>query len=429
MLGTKLRNRYLILKELGIGGFGHTFLAQDCDFPGQPWCVVKQLKPQSEETWVLQTARRLFDQEASVLARIGNHPQIPHLKAYFEEEEQFYLVQQYIEGSLLSEEFNGEKPWRQEDAIAFLEDILGILGFIHENQVIHRDLKPDNIIRRQSDQKLVLIDFGSVKKITVLNPETGEDSELTVAVGTPTYMPLEQQGGKPSYSSDIYALGKIVIQGLTGISPKKLSEDSETGELLWQHLVKIDHDFVDILSRMVKLCKRDRYQTATEVLEDLRPYLWNSPSAFQEIVPHKLRQTSNTIDQIVRHFKQHPEISRIKKLLFCACKHRWENSSQVLMKHRTKSLLQELYQREPNLNSFQTSINGVVSTLNKKDKYQLVADLIINQVKYLYESSQRLAIDQYENYDADSSQLTDLSVAEHTQPSSSGIYVKLQDRN
>ena len=126
MLGRKLRDRYYIFKELGMGGFGQTFLAKDYDFPGQPWCVVKQLKPQVKEPWMLQTARRLFDLEASVLAHIGNHPQIPQLKAHFEEEEQFYLVQEFIEGDLLSKELNTGQVWSLEKAIIFLQDILEI---------------------------------------------------------------------------------------------------------------------------------------------------------------------------------------------------------------------------------------------------------------------------------------------------------------
>jgi len=389
MLGTKLRNRYYIVKELGVGGFGQTFLAQDCDFPGQPWCVVKQLKPQVKEPWMLQTARRLFDLEASVLARIGNHPQIPQLKANFEENEQFYLVQEFIEGELLSKEFKEGQIWNQEEAIIFLRDILEILRFIHENKVIHRDLKPENIIRRKEDNQLVLIDFGSVKKITTLYDEEREHSEFTVAIGTPAYMPVEQQGGKPSYNSDIYALGKIVIQGLSGVPPKRLKDDPQTGELLWRHLVKVDDAFAEILSKMVKWNARDRYQTVAEVIHDLTPYFKKIPAqSFPN--PAKQQRQLSTIDQIVRRLKQNPEITRIKKLLFCAYKHRWENSPGILSKYRTKYLLQELYKRETNLEAFKKCLNEVVNTLNKKEKYQIVANSIIEEVKLLYQVNKPL---------------------------------------
>jgi len=421
MLETKLRERYYICKELGVGGFGQTFLAKDCDFPGTPWCVVKQLKPQVKDPWILQTARRLFDLEASVLARIGSHPQIPELKAHFEENEQFYLVQEFIDGNLLSKELKANQRWSQQDAIAFLQDILGVLDFIHQNQVIHRDLKPENIIRRHSDKQLVLIDFGSVKKITTLHEEEGEDSEFTVAIGTPAYMPLEQQGGKPSYSSDIYAVGKIVIQGLSGTSPKRLAEDSKTGELLWRHLVDVDDTFANVLDGMVKWNPRDRYQSVAEIVNDLTPYFSEMPLQGQKITSQQ-SVGSYTINDIVHYLKQHPEITRIKKLLFCACQYRWENSSSVLIKYRTKSLLQELYTREPNLSSFQNRINEVVSTLNKQNKYQSIAALIVDQVQYLYESSQALVLDNSNTNEGVTSQLTEIKLGESSDQDSHQTY-------
>lgn len=387
MLGEKLRDRYYIFKELATGGFGQTFLANDCDFPGHPWCVVKQLKPQVKGDWMLQTARRLFDLEASVLAHIGNHPQIPQLKAHFEEDEQFYLVQEFIEGDLLSKELSEDSIWSQGDAIAFLKDILGTLKFVHDNQVIHRDLKPENIIRRPSDRKLVLIDFGSVKKITTLHEkEEEEDSEFTVVIGTPSYMPLEQQGGKPSYCSDIYAVGKIVIQGLSGVPAKQMVEDSHSGELLWRHLVDVDDSFAEVLSRMVKWKARDRYQNVSEILQDLK-------KCHQHLARKNTSQTSlqkstnyQTIDEIISELKDHPEIARIKKLLFCTSEEYWENNPRVLAKYRTKYLVKKICERETTLESFKRSINGVVKTLNKKDKYQLLANLIVNKIKPIYDA-------------------------------------------
>ena len=419
MLGVKLRDRYYIIKELGVGGFGQTFLAKDCDFPGKPWCVVKQLKPQVDEAWMLQTARRLFDLEASVLAHIGSHPQIPQLKAHFEEEQQFYLVQEFIEGTLLSKEMKGKQRWSQKSAIAFLEDILPVLKFIHDNQVIHRDLKPENIIRRQSDNKLVLIDFGSVKKITKLQEEEEQEhTGFTVAIGTPSYMPIEQQGGQPSYNSDIYALGKIVIQGLSGLSPKRLAEDPTTGELLWQHLVEIDDAFANVLTGMVKVSPRERYQNVNEIIDDLNLRCLNNNA--QSHSTSTKPSNPVTLNHIVHQLKQHPEITRIKKMLFCACKHRWENSSQVLIKYRTKSLLQELYQREPNFSAFEKNINGIVSTLNKKDKYQVIANIILEQVKLLYDSSNALAVDDSENSDGIPSQFTALKSETLPNPEKTG---------
>lgn len=427
MLGTKLRDRYYIFKELGVGGFGQTFLAKDYDFPGKPWCVVKQLKPQVNEPWMLQTARRLFDQEASVLARIGSHPQIPQLMAHFEENNQFYLVQEFIDGNLLSKEFKEEKTWSQQDAIAFLQDILGVLKFIHDNHVIHRDLKPENIIRRYSDQKLVLIDFGSVKKVATFQEEEAEENTgFTVAIGTPSYMPLEQQGGKPSYNSDIYALGKIILKGLSGVSPKRLSEDPITRELLWRHLVNIDDDFAQVLTRMVRISPRDRYQNVTEILNDLNL----SVSKISSDSPVITSKANNhyILNRIVHNLKQHPEITRIKKMLFCACKNRWENSSKVLIKYRTKSLLQELYQNKSDFSSVEKTINGVVSTLNKKDKYQSIANIILEEVKSLYETSNRIVFEDSQNSDGVPSQFTALESGDNSNYNASNNTTKVKPK-
>ncbi len=427
MLGTKLRDRYYIFKELGVGGFGQTFLAKDYDFPGKPWCVVKQLKPQVNELWMLQTARRLFDQEALVLARIGSHPQIPQLMAHFEENNQFYLVQDFIDGNLLSKEFKEGETWTQQDAIAFLQDILWVLKFIHDNHVIHRDLKPENIIRRHSDQKLVLIDFGSVKKVATLREEESEENTgFTVAIGTPSYMPLEQQGGKPYYNSDIYALGKIILKGLSGVSLKHLSEDPITGELSWRHLVDIDNDFAQVLSRMVRISPRDRYQTVTEIISDLN-LSESEISSVSPVITAKANN-NNTLNRIVHNLKQNPEITRIKKMLFCACKHRWENSSKVLIKYRTKSLLQELYQRESDFNSLKQTINGVVSTLNKKDKYQSIADIILEEVKSLYETSNPIVLEDSQNSDGVPSQFTALKSGGYSDYNPSNNTTKLKPK-
>ncbi len=396
MLGRKLRDRYYIFNELGVGGFGQTFLAKDCDFPGQPWCVVKQFKPQVTEHWMLETARRLFDLEASVLAHIGNHPQIPELKAHFEENEQFYLVQEFIEGTLLSKEFES-KRWDQWCAIAFLEDILGVIQFIHENEVIHRDLKPENLIRRQNDQRLVLIDFGSVKKITTLKNEESEASNFTVAIGTPSYMPLEQQGGKPCFSSDIYALGKITIQGLTGLDPNQLEDDENTGELSWQHLADVDDYFAQVLDRMVRWNPRDRYQTVQEVIHELQHYFHEMPSYPQHLVVNQAPTSEVTLETVVSNLKQHPEISRIKKLLFCACKQYWENSIEVLQQHPTQWLLQELYQQADNLDAIEQQLNQIVSTLSKPEKYQELANFVVEQVKPLYDNNAALEVSKNNN--------------------------------
>lgn len=267
MLGKLLDQRYQVIEPLGIGGFGQTYKASDTRRPGNPICVVKHLKPASSDPNYLQTARRLFNSEAETLEQLGSHDQIPRLLAYFEENQEFYLVQQFIVGHLLNTELHPGKSWSENQVIELLKDVLQILAFVHSYGVIHRDLKPDNLIRRDSDGKLVLIDFGAVKQVRTVTA-TPDLINPTVAVGTPGYMSSEQLLGRPQPSSDIYSLGIIAIQALTGLHPTQLPEDSRTRELSWQQ-VQVSPELASILNKMVRYDYRERYQSANEALNAL----------------------------------------------------------------------------------------------------------------------------------------------------------------
>ncbi len=267
-----LGGRYKIIEKLGAGGFGQTFLAQDLHLPGHPRCVIKKLKAQTDDANTLSMARRLFDTEAKVLYQLGNHDQIPRLLAHFEDNQEFYLAQELIEGEPLTHELALGQPWTEAQAIALLQDILQVLAFVHEQQVIHRDLKPPNLIRRRNDGRIVLIDFGAVKQVSTqsINTET-EQTNLTISIGTKGYMPNEQLAGTPRFSSDVYAVGMLGIQALTGVNPKRLSENPRTGEIEWrEHAKHVSPEFADILDQMVRYDFRDRYQTAVEALEALQ---------------------------------------------------------------------------------------------------------------------------------------------------------------
>lgn len=265
MLGKILAGRYEIVSHLGGGGFGQTFVARDTKLPGTPQCAVKLLRPQAHDPVTLQTARRMFDTEAQVLYRLGNHERIPQLLAYFEENEEFYLVQEFIEGHDLSLELTPGKRLSQEEVITFLEEIFEILEFVHEQKVIHRDINPRNILRQDKDKKLVLIDFGAVKQIATTAITSQGTSNFTVAIGTPGYIPGEQANGNPKFSSDIYAVGIIAIQALTGLSPEELPKDINTDEIVWQNQAEVTQDFAFILDKMVRYDFRDRYPSAKEV--------------------------------------------------------------------------------------------------------------------------------------------------------------------
>jgi tetratricopeptide (TPR) repeat protein len=270
MLGSTLVGRYQIISHLGGGGFGETFIASDTHLPGSPQCVVKKLKPQANDPVTLETARRLFDTEAQVLFRLGTHDRIPQLLAYFEEHEEFYLVQEFIEGSDLSLEIIPEKPVPQDQVIALLEEILTILEFVHQQKVIHRDVNPYNILRRRSDGKLILIDFGAVKQIVTQVVSPNNHTKFTVAIGTPGYIPSEQAQGNPKFSSDVYAVGILGIQALTGLSPEELEKDAETCEIIWRHRTSVSEDFAKVLDKMVCYDFRQRYSSASVALQALK---------------------------------------------------------------------------------------------------------------------------------------------------------------
>ncbi len=264
-----LSNRYKITRVLAQGGFGCTYLAKDTQLPGLPTCVVKQLMPARTDTRFLKVARRLFDSEAEILELLGKHHQIPELYAFFEEEKEFYLVQQFIPGHPLTDELPPKKEIKSEsEVIDILKQLLEVLAFIHQRQVIHRDIKPANIIRCNQDNRLVLIDFGAVK---LIQPQSKEQTELaTVAIGTRGYTPPEQFAGHPRLSSDIYALGAIAIQALTGLLPHELQPNPNTGNLEWREWAQVSDKFAAILDKMVRYHASERYKSAVEALEDVK---------------------------------------------------------------------------------------------------------------------------------------------------------------
>jgi formylglycine-generating enzyme required for sulfatase activity len=267
---SKLAGRYQIIRELGGGTFAVTYLAQDDMQPSKPFCVVKQLRPIYTDAQVLG----LFEKEAVILEKLGKHPQIPTLLAHFQENDQFYIVQEYIDGHDLSTEIFAGKRLSEGYVIKLLQDILEALAFVHTQRVIHRDIKPANLMRGKKDGKIFLIDFGAVKQIgsVILNPQGGITP--SIIIGSPGYMPTEQGIGQPCYASDIYAVGMTAIQALTGIDPRQLQQDPTTGEIIWQYdQLQITKDLAEVLTTMVRRYFKMRYPSAVEALQALKPLL------------------------------------------------------------------------------------------------------------------------------------------------------------
>ncbi len=276
----RLRDRYRVHRPLGKGGFGATFLAADEGLPGFPSCVIKQLRPNTQSPSVMKMARELFEREAFTLGKIGNHPQIPRLLDYFEEDGNFYLIQEYVEGETLKQEFERRGVFSEIEIRKILSEILPALGFIHNYGVIHRDIKPANIIRRKQDGQLVLIDFGAVstqsnKPVNPANvdPNAAADDPsgllTNFAIGTPGFAPPEQMAMRPVYSSDLYATAMSCMYLLSGRSPKEFGHDPFTGEINWKAHVQVSDRMATIFDKMLQPSVAHRFRTAEEVLQAL----------------------------------------------------------------------------------------------------------------------------------------------------------------
>jgi serine/threonine protein kinase len=273
-----LRDRYLPIKLLGQGGFGAAFLAIDRDTPKMRQCVVKQFQPSGNLTEeVLEKARILFTQEAGILEEIGNeHKQIPNLFAFFtitfsslqpgQEDQFFYLVQEYIDGQTLEEELETEGKFSEIGITQILTEILPVLQFIHDKGIIHRDIKPSNIMRHR-DGRLFLLDFGAVKQVT--NVPSG--ANISTEIYSLGFAPPEQMAGNQVFpSTDLYALAVTLLTLLTGEEASKLF-DSFTNEWKWRTKITINDRLADILDKMLLPAASKRFQSATEVLEALSP--------------------------------------------------------------------------------------------------------------------------------------------------------------
>jgi ABC-type branched-subunit amino acid transport system substrate-binding protein/serine/threonine protein kinase len=276
--GEILAGRYRIIARLGQGGFARTYTAQDIQNPENPPCVVKEIPfPQSENPLVLERARRRFQREARALQTLGNNSRIPELFNHFEENSNFYLVQEFMQGTPLSQELPPGQRWTEAQTIAFLREILEILNSIHQANVIHRDITPSNLIRRQTDRQIVLIDFGAVREISTFTSNSTGEILTSQAIGTSGYMPAEQFNPRstPQPYNDIYAVGIIAIQALTGQRPTNLPPDPETCEIIWDYstpdrgMLQVSDRLRHILNKMVRFNFQNRYQSAAEVLQAL----------------------------------------------------------------------------------------------------------------------------------------------------------------
>jgi serine/threonine-protein kinase len=258
MEGRILRGRYEIEEHLFDRDSGERhFRASDRDFGGKS-CLVIQRCHQTIKV------KQQFEREANILSQLGGHPQIPQLLAYFAEEQYLYLIYEEITGEPLTTKLLTGEPWQEREVKFFLRNILTVLELMQNNNIIHRNLNPDNIII--TEHNLVLIDFATVKE-TKLN--SNSISQNTFAQGKIGYMPAEQLMGITSFASDLYAVGKIAIHALTGIHPRKLKIDRQTANPIWRKQAQVNDDFADIIDLAITYHFSQRYQSATQMLESL----------------------------------------------------------------------------------------------------------------------------------------------------------------
>jgi serine/threonine protein kinase, bacterial len=267
MEATEFRG-YRILSPLGQGGFGKAFLAEDMQSSTRQQYVIKQFSPQTTDPNTYQIAQDRFQREAAVLLDLSRkHSQLPKLFGYFFHDEGFYLVLEYIQGITLSQKLRSDGPLDPNLVSQILGEVLQTLEVVHGERIVHRDIKPDNIIIRDADQKPVLIDFGAVKDCLMC----GQSAATSIVIGSPGFIAPEQAAGRPGYASDIYSLGMTAIYLLTGRSPQELQSHLQSFDLDWQdYALAVPANLATVINKAVQLNPGDRYPSATAMLEALQ---------------------------------------------------------------------------------------------------------------------------------------------------------------
>jgi serine/threonine protein kinase len=293
-----INNRYRVTQVLGEGGFGQTFLAEDAYSPSGKRFVIKRLKPINSNPQIYQMVQDRFQREAATLESLGEkNEQIPKLFAYFQENGEFYLVQEWIEGLTLTQRVQQLGVMSDGVVTTILKQLLILIDFIHSKPLLHRDIKPDNIILRTSDQKPVLIDFGAVRETmgTIVNSQ-GE-SGSSIVIGTPGFMPSEQAVGRAVYSSDLYSLGLTMIYLLTGKIPQELPTDPRNGDISWQQYApNVNPTLVTVLNKAIQPHINGRYITAKEMLAAL-----DSTTPVTIINPRQIPNNQIPVNQVNNH--------------------------------------------------------------------------------------------------------------------------------
>ena len=319
VFGQVVDHRYRIIRQLGQGGFGRTYLAEDSHNSNQA-CVLKEFAPQVQTQQELAKAKELFEREASVLKTL-QHPQIPHFHASLQvqigSKDFFFLVQDYIDGinydQLLEQRQGQGEVFSEEEVVHLLKQILPVLSYIHSRDVVHRDISPDNLIWRRSDNLPMLIDFGGVKQLPASEglwfTQLGVNNTLLGKMG---YAPEEQlRQGKVFFNSDLYSLAVTALVLLTGKEPQKLY-DSYQGIWDWGKEIKVSSQLEAVLKKMLAYKPSDRYEKAEQIVPDL-PFTSHQP--INSYVTKIAQKPSNTYVTKLRTMVVAPGRKRVHTLI------------------------------------------------------------------------------------------------------------------
>ena len=291
-----LGGRYQPIRVIGSSQLGKTYLMADTHYPDFPKCIVKHLELPGRNPTTLKFISKFLKRKVGVLEKLGEHSQIPEIFDYFEEGRNFFIIQEYIPGHSLATELIPGKPWLEADVVDLLREILEILEFAQAYGVVHCRIKPSNIIRRQTDGKLVLTDFGIAKEVNSQIMKAGGQLETAYPTDTSVYLPPEQLNGQSHFSNDFYALGILAIQALTGLAPadlptaKQISQ-SKTKPIAWQGKVRGNSRLVEVINKTICPDPSRRYQRASDLLADLQDIVLHCPQSALSTLPSEDKKT------------------------------------------------------------------------------------------------------------------------------------------
>jgi tetratricopeptide (TPR) repeat protein len=275
MIGQLLAKRYRVTQVKEIG---KVYLAADTHRPQYPLCLIRHL-PIANPAPSTQLVKRLLEKRVAALERLQaadapHADRLPAHMAFFEENQELFLVESFIPGHPISRELQPGRSWTEGRVIRLLREVAEILEFVHGQGVIHQALQPANLVRRQTDNLLVLVNFMSAETFQVPGVNL-QQRLLQTPIAFSPYTPIEQLQGNPCYNSDLYALGVIAIQALTGlpaecVSAPRSHNGSNGSTADWAKQVSVSRTLAKVVNQLVCSSAQDRYQSATELLAALR---------------------------------------------------------------------------------------------------------------------------------------------------------------